>query len=354
MSHRCTTCMTTCRKNVLPFFYRTVESNFTCTSAVTFHTARGFYDGNQSFLTLMARISAAAHKTHSQWKKPCFTYAALWLWCHKGHWYVALTKNLLQQEIWTQLFYRTLKRAKYATNFVIFLIIIKAVSSSFKQTKILQICPASQIWHSVKKKKRKTKQKKNAHACSVASVRHCGVDALGYEPCDHCFALRHCRHSRLQAVGQKRRAPGGCPVKRMTPKGSLFIPTIPCGLCIFRYSAVSKGRLDEALCQQSALWLQHSCGYTTWRKTRCSRLIVRFPKNVGYLLNSQLRCSRAGFGRGMLEHTDDRHLQMGSIAPHHLANFQGGRLHQTNSVATERKVTIGCRETHTVISAANL
>lgn len=76
---------------------------------------------------------------------------------------------------------------------------------------------------------------------------------------------------------------------------------------------------------------------------------------MGYLLNSQLRCSRAAFGRGMLEHADDRHLQTVSwIVPHHLANFQGGRRHQTNGAATERKVAIGCRETHTVMSAANL
>lgn len=234
---------------------------------------------------------------------------------------------------------------------------MKAVSSSVRQTKNIAnlSCKSNMAFCEEEKKKKETKQKRNAHACSVASVRHCGVDALGYEPCDHCFALRHCRHSRLQAVGQKRRAPGGCPVKRMTPEGSLFIPTIPGGLCIFRYSAVSKGRLDKALCQWSALWLQHSCGYTTWRKTRWSRLIVRFTKNVGYLLNSQLRCSRAAFGRGMLEHADDRHLQTVSwIVPHHLANFQGGRRHQTNGAATERKVAIGCRETHTVMSAANL
>lgn len=83
---------------------------------------------------------------------------------------------------------------------------------------------------------------------------------------------------------------------------------------------------------------------------------VRFHKKIdGYLLDSQLRCSRAALGeRNAGAHRVVGVLQAASIAPHHLANFQGGRRHQTNSVAAERKAAMGCRETHTVTSAANL
>lgn len=209
------------------FLNRTVESNFTCTPAVIPYTAKGFYNGSQSFLTLVMRIFAAAHKTHSKWKKPfCFfTEDAVWLWCHKGHWYFALTKHIKQQKISTIVLPEARRSHHHYYCYHHFLLILwKQPHLPSNKQNIAKLSCQSNITFCEEEKK---KEKKNAHTCSVASVGHCGLDALEDEACDHCFALRHCRHSRLQAVGQKRRAPGRCPVKRMTPEGSLFTPTAP-------------------------------------------------------------------------------------------------------------------------------
>lgn len=128
--------------------------------------------------------------------------------------------------------------------------------------------------------------------------QHCSADT------GHCFALRHCRHSRLQAVGQKRRAPGRL-VKRMAPEGSWFISTISTqsGLCI-RFS------------RDTLLYLQ-----ADWKRyfvnSHCN-IAAATQLKTSDILNRQLRCSRASYDKAKLEHTNDRHPQMGLIV---LQNF---------------------------------